>query len=151
MTGRKAGFDGAPTRFGNKAARRFENRFPTASGARIGGASLAAAITTPPLLFIQLMKTRIDYEDKNRSAPSSNLVNPAQQVGWILIEAKRPGLPEFVRSIPAAQETYSQCTATKGRQHVPDAVADHDGSFDWRVEPRGRGKKQIRIRFGYLT
>src|ERR1700676_4017710 len=81
------------------------------------------------------------------SAPATDLVDPAQQIGRIVVDAERTGLPQLLRPVTAAQKTDAQRAASHRGQHVPDAVADDARRFDRRVEPLGGRQKQVRVRF----
>jgi hypothetical protein len=67
--------------------------------------------------------------------PTSDLVDAAQQIGRILVDAKRIGLSQLVRPITAAQKSHVQRTASYGRQHVPDDIADDHCRFEGCAQP----------------
>src|SRR5579863_6511888 len=71
-----------------------------------------------------------------------------QEIGGVLVDAKRARLLELVQPIAAAEEADAQGSAALRRQHVPDAVADDESRADRRAEARGGGEEEIRIGFG---
>ena len=81
----------------------------------------------------------------NRSPPPRDLVDMKQQVGRILVDPKRARLLQLIEPVPATEQSDGERAAARRRQHVPDAVADHDRGLDRRIEPRGRRQEQIRI------
>jgi hypothetical protein len=73
-----------------------------------------------------------------------------QQVGGILIHPVRPGTLELVETIAAGQQSDPECLAAPGGQHVPDAVADHNGTADRDIQFLGGGDEQVRVRLRIL-
>jgi hypothetical protein len=50
-----------------------------------------------------------------------------EKIRGIVIHTNRSGIAKFFATISAAQQANAKRTTAPSRQHVPDAVADHDG------------------------
>ena len=75
-------------------------------------------------------------------ASTSDLVDMAQQVGRILVDAEGTGLSAARRAHSHRSETHAQRPASDRRQHVPDGVSHNHGGVDGRAEPLGGGENR---------
>src|SRR6516225_5683070 len=78
---------------------------------------------------------------------SAHLIDMAQQIRRILVDADGAGLAQFVGAVAATQEADAERAAARGGEHVPDAVSDHDGTLDPPSQAILSGEKQVRIGF----
>jgi hypothetical protein len=59
--------------------------------------------------------------------PSPDLIDVQEKIRRIVIYTNRPSVAKFFATVSAAQQAYAKRATAPSRQHVPDAVADHDG------------------------
>jgi hypothetical protein len=102
-----------------------------------------AAHTTPPLLMLVAPASRDPA--RYRLSPTSSICFSRSAGSWYtrLALARTSSSSPY----PSREPAHPQCPRLAG-EHVPDAVAHHAGALNRVAKGIGRGKEQVRVRFG---
>src|SRR2546429_3330372 len=74
--------------------------------------------------------------------PDPELVQVAVEVGGVLVDAEGAGPVQLVAAVAAREQADAQGPRPLRRQHVPDAVPDHDGVGGVHPQAGGGGQGQ---------
>src|SRR4051812_25058596 len=110
-------------------------RDAAAAGSRgLPGAPLVIWPTTRPALSGSRPGLRPIFP-RIALAPAPALVDVAQQIGRVIIDAECAGVAQLVGAVAAAEQPDPERLAARCGQDVPDTVADHHCGLDRCADP----------------